>query len=526
MEWVDRMNLKPYESIKFSESPKPAGDEFSVLFLYEGSKHKDKLISRVMEKSKFSGKFSETLPLQEPMALLVGLGKPEQLSLETIRKCASIAARAFRSKQKKYSVCLPVIKDKDARKFPKAAVAQAIVEGTILGLYKFEEFKKEDGEGLSVESVSLVSTGIAAGMRNGRAVSLAAIMARELTNMPANIATPAYIAKCAAELAKKEGLGLKIFGHKKMKKIGMNAFVGVSQGSSQEPCFVVMEYNPQGVTGSELRKPKSAGSLYRTAVRRPCAHSVFPSPFGSRNPKLKTIVLVGKGITFDSGGISIKPSKNMDEMVGDKAGACAVLSVMLALPGLKPNYRVFGVLALSENMPSGSAQKPGDIVRASNGKSIEVLNTDAEGRLVLADAMAYVSRELKPDYAIDIATLTGGCTVALGRYASAILGNDQKLIDALIASGENVFERLWQLPLWDEYKDMVKSEFADVRNISIYNGEASTITGGAFISNFVGDLKWAHIDIASTSWSRESKFYTSSRATGVGTRLLLDFLKR
>ena len=515
MEWVDRMNIKPYESINFSESPKAVGDVFLVVFVQEGSTHKDGSIAKAAGKSKFTGKFGETLQVHEPQALLVGLGKPEQLSLETIRKCSSIAARAFRSKQKKYSVCLPVIKDKDARKFPKAAVAQAIVEGTLLGLYKFEEYKrpdKEDGEGLSVESVSLVSTGISLGIRNGRAFSLAAIMARELTNTPANIATPAYIAKHAAELAKKGGpLSVKIYGPSEIRKMGMNALAGVAQGSSQEPRFVVMEYTPLGVTWSESR-------VSRTSARNPKPET--------RNPKLKTIALVGKGITFDSGGISIKPSRNMDEMVGDKAGACAVLSVMSALPELKPNYRVFGVLALSENMPSGSAQKPGDIVRASNGKSIEVLNTDAEGRLVLADAMAYVSKELKPDCAIDIATLTGGCTVALGRYASALLGNDQKLMDALIASGENVFERLWQLPLWDEYKDMVKSEFADVRNISIYNGEASTITGGAFISNFIGDLKWAHIDIASTSWSRESKFYTSSRATGVGTRLLLDFLKR
>ncbi|MFH1443308.1 MAG: leucyl aminopeptidase [Candidatus Micrarchaeota archaeon] len=312
----------------------------------------------------------------------------------------------------------------------------------------------------------------------------AANLSRDLDNEPGNVGTPAFIAKMAEEAGKKYGFKCKVLNRADIEALKMHSFLSVAKGSVQEPKFVIMEWNPRG---------------------------------------RETVVLVGKGITFDSGGISLKPSKDMEKMKWDKSGACTVIGAMAAAAQLKLPQHIVALAPLTENLPSGSASKPGDVVYASNGKSIEIANTDAEGRLVLADALAYAAK-YKPKAVIDFATLTGACVVALGDVCAGVMGNDEKLMEKLRKAGEKTGERVWQLPLWKEYDDKIKSDIADVKNIGMGSGDAGAITAAAFLKKFV-NYPWAHVDIAGTAWNDNEKPYGIKGATGFGVRLIIEMLR-
>jgi leucyl aminopeptidase len=306
-----------------------------------------------------------------------------------------------------------------------------------------------------------------------------------LINSPGNEVNPSYLAETAKGIAKQQALRCKILQKQDMQKLQMGCLLGVAQGSAQPPVLIMLEHAPNGTTEAP-------------------------------------IVLVGKGITFDSGGISIKPAANMEDMKMDMAGGAAVLGTMQALAQLRYSRRVIGLVPASENLPSGTAIKPGDILRAMSGKTVEIINTDAEGRLILADALSYAVQTLKPACIIDLATLTGAVVIALGNYATGMMGTDETMMARLRAAGERTAERVWQLPLFEEYSKQIKSDFADIKNTG--GREAGSITGGAFLKEFVGETPWVHLDIAGTAWTRESKPYVPKGATGVGIRLLVDTL--
>ncbi len=434
-----------------------------------------------MTEKQFSGKCGESWSATTlgkagfSRFLLVGMGKTEELDLDAFRKLGGAAVRyGVSTKSASVAVYLPrfaKIKDMDA--------AGAAAEGAVLASYKFTRFKTKKDDIYELPKAVVVSDG-AEGVKTGALLASAQNYVRGMNEVPANLATPTSIAEEAKRLAKEKGFSCKVYGKEELKKMNMNAFLGVAQGSVQPPALVALEY-------------------------------------GSKGP---LVAIVGKGITFDSGGISIKPSKGMQEMKYDKTGALVVLGVFKAVSELGLPVRLFGVMPLTENLPSGSAQKPGDIVTACNGKTIEVINTDAEGRLILADALAFAA-ERKPDYMISIATLTGAVIVALGRQCAAVLSKDDKFCRALEESGTRTFERLWRLPLWDEYGEMMKSDFADLKNVSDAS-EAGTIAGAIFLKEFVGETRWAHIDIAGVDMINCPHPYLEKGASGIGVRLLVD----
>jgi leucyl aminopeptidase len=310
---------------------------------------------------------------------------------------------------------------------------------------------------------------------------------KDLVNMPSNELTPKKFVNIAENIAKEKKIKIEIFNVGELRKLGAGAFLGVSSGAKNPPYMVKLSY--------KNKKNK------------------------------KTLGLVGKGITFDSGGISIKPSKGMWEMKGDMAGAATVLCFMELLDFIKPNINVTAVLPLTENMPDGGAYKPGDVLKTISGKSIEILNTDAEGRLILADALCLIQKE-KLDCLIDIATLTGAARIALGSKISAIMGNNKDLVKKIINSGEKTSEIFWEMPLLEEYRNLLKSKIADIKNCQDSGGEAGTIIGGIFLKEFVDDkVKWAHLDIAATSGFQKDKGYQTGGVTGVGLRTLVELLR-
>ncbi len=297
--------------------------------------------------------------------------------------------------------------------------------------------------------------------------------------------TPGYLADSANELAVNHGLECRVYEQAEMEKLGMNALVGVGKGAAEPPRLIVLEYH-------------------------------------GANTKGRPVVLVGKGLTFDSGGISIKPGAGMEEMKTDMAGGAAVLGTMDAAARLKLPINLIGIIPTAENMPDGKAFKPGDVLTSMSGTTIEITNTDAEGRLILCDALHFALK-FKPSVMIDLATLTGACVVALGHEASGLMGNNQRLVDALKGSGERCGERLWPLPLWDEYGEVMKSDIADLKNAGSRDG--GSITAGWFLKQFVGKTAWAHLDIAGTAWGDKARPYCPKGATGVGVRLLIEFLQ-
>ena len=311
-------------------------------------------------------------------------------------------------------------------------------------------------------------------------------LARDLVSHPGNVATTGYLAAAAHGVAERHGLTCRVLERDELEKLGMNALVAVGKGSAEPPRLIVLEYR---------------GGI---AKGRP-------------------IVLVGKGITFDSGGISIKPGAGMEEMKTDMAGAAAVLGALEAAAGLKLPVNLVAIIPTAENMPDGRAYKPGDVLASMSGLTIEITNTDAEGRLILCDALHYARTNYKPVAMIDLATLTGACVVALGHEASGLMGSDQRLVDRLKKAGERCNERLWELPLWDEYGEVMKSDIADLKNAGSRDG--GSISAGWFLKQFTGTTGWAHLDIAGTAWSDKSRPCSPKGATGVGVRLLVEYLR-
>lgn len=451
-------------------------------------------LEKALQGKKFSGKSGETFFIPAPSktagaVLLIGLGKRENYRLETARRAiARILAQAKMFQHKTVRVDL----DTFDGIFPLEQVAAACVEGARLSSYTFSKYKSKQPSVKVIDSLELVSHegGLAGRVKKAiseaEIVSRAVYFTRDLANEPANVMSPPSLAKAAQEMARKNGLSCRVLGLSEIKKLGMGGIIGVCQGSSHEPRFVILE-----------NKFKS-----------------------SKDP----IVLVGKGVTFDTGGISIKPSNDMDKMKFDMCGAAAVMGAMMAIAHLKLPVKVIGITPLVENMPGGRAQRPGDIIKAMNGKTIEVLNTDAEGRLILADALSYAAR-FKPKHLIDIATLTGACSVTFADLATGVMGTDPDLVNRLKEAGEKTGERMWELPLWDEYFDLIKATYADIQNIS--KKYAGTITAGMFLKEFADHTKsWAHLDIAGTAWNEGgAKPLSPIGSTGVGVRLFVEFIK-
>ena len=417
--------------------------------------------------------------------LLLGLGKKEDVTLEILRRAAGLSAKIIRDfcGITEYSTTLH---DFDIKGTTKNERAQAVSEGSVLGAYQYLKYRTVDRAKIKVISqVTLVGDGVHDSVKKGAVLGECANMVRDLVNEPASNLKPADLADEARKL-EKLGVKVTVYDKKAIEKIGLTALLAVNRGSVNEPRFVIMEYNGGGK---------------------------------------KKIALVGKGITFDSGGLDIKPADGMITMKEDMAGAATVLATIKAAAILKLKAHVVGVFAATENMLGMDAYKPGDVVTAYNGKTIEIGNTDAEGRVILSDALAYTEKNVKPDAMIDLATLTGAVRVALGHVCAGIMGKDDKLISSLIKSGSATGERLWQLPFWPEYQELVKSEIADVFNMSTMPKMAGSIVGGIFLSNFVDKTPWAHIDIAGVSWSDIDSEYVRKGGTGFGVRLLIDALE-
>jgi leucyl aminopeptidase len=380
-------------------------------------------------------------------------------------------------------------------------LTQALVEGAILGAYRFTEYlsdKKDDAK--QVTRLTVLATDawqlddLKEGARRGVATAEAALFVRDLCNHPSNVMTPTRVAAEAKKIGRERGVRLKILERAQAERLGMGAFLGVARGSHEPPKFIILEY-----TG----KARGEGR-------------------GARDGRGgKPIVIVGKTITFDTGGISLKPAENMEQMKADMTGGAEVLAAVRAASRLRLPIHLIGILPATENMPGGRAIKPGDILRTLSGKTVEVQNTDAEGRLILADGLAYAAR-LKPAAVIDIATLTGACVVALGQFAIGMFGNDDQLKRSVQEAGLKAGERVWEMPLWEEYFEQLKSDVADMRNIGGRGG--GMITAALFLSKFTGDHPWVHLDIASTDWSERERAYIPKGPTGIGTRLLIQYL--
>ncbi|MFQ5481818.1 MAG: leucyl aminopeptidase [Nitrospinaceae bacterium] len=489
--------------ILFWPEQKPAGLLQAIDKKFKGA------VAAQFKAKRFAGKKNQTCLLDARGAispahvLIAGTGPLADLTPEILRQAAGTAARIVeKARLGSVALHLPVAEYKAACGGDVIADAetawQAVVEGSHLALYHFDEYKsgpgKNDDDAPSrVQRITVLSPPRAASTQLKRAVGDAvklveAVYAtRDLMWHPGNRATPAFLAKTARQLARRFQFSCKVLNRKDMEKLNMGALLGVAQGSQEPPAFLVMEHR------------------------------------GGRK-KQAPIVIVGKGITFDTGGISLKPGAGMDEMKYDMSGGAVTIGALTAAASLNLPVHVVGLVPAAENMPSGAAIKPGDILTAANGKTIEVLNTDAEGRLVLADALVYAQR-FKPRAVIDLATLTGACIVALGHVTAAIIGTDRDLVERLRAAGDVSGERLWELPLYEEFEKAVKSDVADLKNIAGSSTGGGTIVGAAFLKAFVGDHPWAHLDIAGTAWSGEEKPYAPKGGTGFGVRLLVDYLR-
>jgi leucyl aminopeptidase len=417
--------------------------------------------------------------------VIVGLGPRRDVTPETLRRAAAAGLRRARDLGARVAA-LEVLGDR----LPVRQRAHAAVEGAILGTYTFDRYKREKTEKL-VETLLVVAPDasrtreVREGAQRGETFARATWFARDLVNAPPNDVHPTYLAALASESAGDGALEVTVYDRAECEKMGMGAFLGVAAGSVQPPTFIHLRY-------------------------------------AARGRRRKRVVLIGKGITFDAGGLDLKSAESMLRMKDDMSGAAAVLGIMRALPALKPPVEVHGLIAATENMPSGSAIRPGDVLRAMNGTTIEVGNTDAEGRLTLADALCYASERIQPDEVIDMATLTGACVVALGPLCSGLMANDQALADRLLAAAETAGERVWQLPLIDEYREHLKSEVADLNNVGPRGGGA--INAGLFLKEFAGDRPWAHLDIAGPAFSEKDLPLGSKGATGVAVRTILTYL--
>ena len=453
------------------------------------------VISRVIDSGDFRGEHLENILLFTQGSgaieriLLMGLGKRENFTTQALRETMAQALKTLRDRRQRRAV-LPIPLDSE---FPltMGKTAEACVLGGMLGLYQFTELlTKERDKIKGFDSLTIISPRktkeLAKGVDRAKAVTAGIYLARDLVTLPSNQATPTFLAKKAKDVAARAGMRFKRIGEPEAKKLGMGAFLAVAQGSEEPGFMVVMDYQP----GGEKSPP---------------------------------VVLVGKGITFDSGGISIKPAKDMDKMKHDMAGSAAVIGAMQTIAALALPVRAVAIIPFTENLPSGKAYKPGDVIHSLSGLNIEVINTDAEGRMILADALTYAER-YQPQAIIDLATLTGACIVALGDNVAGLLSNNDELQARLQAAAEESGEKVWPLPLWDSYFDAMKSEVADVKNV---NGrKAGAITAAIFLKQFVPEgVPWAHLDIAGCAWEDKGSALVPKGATGMGVHLLTTLLQ-
>jgi len=469
-----------------------------VVFAHEGeplSLPAGVALAGTVEKD-FGGRFRQTRHC-DPVGgaaervLLVGLGKRAEQSAERLRRAAAVAVKAVEG-AKLTSTSLWVSDAVASSGGGSEEVGRALCEGALMGAYRYVEYKSKP-DPVHLTTVNIFGPGAAfkKGAQRGEALARANCFVRDLQNGPGNFVTPTRLANEAKKLATGcPEISAKIFEEADMKKFGMGALLGVSQGSREPAKLIHLTYKP---------KTKKKGA--------------------------RRVAFVGKGLTFDTGGISLKPGAKMDEMRFDMSGGAAVLGIFHALRELGCDHEVHGVVPASENMPDGQATKPGDVHTAMNGTTIEVLNTDAEGRLILSDALCYTTSKIQPDTIVDMATLTGAVIIALGHEVTGMFASSADLRDRLTRAGETVGERVWPLPLFDEHKEQMKGTSADLRNINMPNHGNGSTSGAAFLSNFVGDTEWCHLDIAGTAWGTlERDWVGGANGTGVGTRLLLEYL--
>jgi leucyl aminopeptidase len=470
------------------EGEKRLGKELTAL-----NRKLGKTITSSIQRGEIKGKPGEInifyslrkMPVQR--VVVMGLGKKEDFKPDKIRGAVAETCRMLR--QKKVSDITILAKSSvDGRKFSQEDYAQAVTEGAILGLYTFRKYITKENDFTKIKKLTLLATkedavaSIKKGSNKGHIIGEAVCLARDMVNEPANYMTPAAMAETAQKIAEDNKLEITVLEREDMQKLGMGALLGVSQGTVQPPKMIILNYKGRKSNDIDL-------------------------------------ALVGKGITFDTGGISLKTAAGMEEMKADMSGGAAVLAAISSIAQLKLKINVTSVVPAVENMPDGGAIRPSDILTALTGKTIEIISTDAEGRLILCDALGYINKS-KPKAIVDIATLTGACVVALGKQCSGIMGNDQALVDKVIASGNEAGEAVWQLPLFEDYRENIKSDVADIKNSG--SGGAGTITAALFLSEFVGDTPWAHMDIAGTNFTDKDKKYNVKGATGVPVRTLVN----
>lgn len=437
---------------------------------------------------KFDGDIGKSLVLQSTFGkigakrvLLMGLGEKPGFSPDTVRKAAILAAAKFKS------ACTSIA---FAREFDGGeGYIAALAEGVMLGAYEFLKYKTKNGDENEIDRVLIITKEkkerrFEEEIATANALADSISLARDMVNEPPLYMTPSRIADIASAVAQEGGMKCEIFDLEEIKRRGMGGLAAVTSGSTEPPRFIHLTYEPRG-------KHKT------------------------------TLAVVGKGITFDSGGLCIKPADSMRTMKMDMAGAAAVLGIMKAVARLKPSVKVHGLISSCENMTGPAAYKPDDVLRAYNGKTIEVINTDAEGRIVLSDALSYAVH-LKADEIIDLATLTGACMVALGTHTAGLMGNNQKLIDGMLSAAGSAGEKVWQLPMDDELRTEIKSDVADMKNAGSRWGGA--ITAAMFLENFVGDTAWAHLDIAGPAYNERESAWNPKGGTGFGVRTLVSYI--
>ena len=458
----------------------------------------DGAISRLIQDGEIKGKPGEislihTLGKIAPVRVVVaGLGPADRFDAQGVRQVSGDVLRFLR--QRGIRRAATIAHGIGIGGLDPQASGQAIAEGVLLGLYRFGAYlSNAEAAPVDFEELTVVdrdpgtASSIELGVADGKVMADAATLARDMVNEPANVMTPARMAEAAGSVAGEGGLSLAVLEALEMRELGMGALLGVAQGSDQPPKLIVLHY-----TGDPDNPANNLG-------------------------------LVGKGITFDTGGISLKQPGGMEAMKGDMAGGASVIAAMQAIGRLKPKINVSGIIAATENMPGGSAQRPGDVVRAMNGKTIEVINTDAEGRLVLADALCYACRQ-GITRLVDVATLTGAMVTTLGKACTGVMGNQQVLVEEVIAAGRMTGEKFWQLPMFEEYKALIKSDVADMKNSG--GRQAGSISAAFLLAEFVGDAAWVHLDIAGTSTSDRTKGYLIKGATGAPARTLVQLALR
>jgi len=451
-------------------------------------------ISRLIAQGELKGKLGENAlvhtlgKLPAGRVVIVGLGKEPELTQDKIRGAVAGTCRMLRDKNLKNIAT--VAQGAGASGINYEATAQAIAEGALLGLYTFRRHITKEPEHGEIERLTIVeadqsnTAALEQGSRKGEILARATILARDMVNEPSNYMTPTDMAREASTVAETYGLAVEILEKEQMEELGMGALLGVARGSHQPPKFIIIHC--KGRDSDEI-----------------------------------DITLVGKAITFDSGGISLKPSANMGEMKGDMSGGAAVIAAMAAIGQFKPAINVMALIPATENLPGGNALKPADILTSMEGKTIEIISTDAEGRLILADALGY-ARKHDTKRIVDIATLTGACVVALGTVTTGVFGNNQELVDQVIAAGTEAGEKMWQLPIFDEYKEQNKSAVADIKNTG--GRDAGAITAALFVGEFAGDTPWVHLDIAGTNMINKTRKYEVKGATGVPVRTLVNLV--